>query len=249
MLSAGTLALFIIIAFMGGTILGLTGFGFALLVAPLFFLFLPPATTVPIINIISVVLSILLLSNTFRKIQFKKVSFLLTGGLIGLPFGIMILVFVPAHVLKIAVGIIIALFAFLNYLGFKLKTRHERTVSTITGASGGLLYGSIGIPGPPVILFLVNQECDKNALRANISAFLAIIGTVSIPGYFIGNLLTPDVIKYVLIFIIPAVLGLMTGTKLVHKVNEVLFKKILLLLLIVTSILSILSGFGLIGDR
>ena len=162
-----------------------------------------------------------------------------------MPFGITLLVLIPAHILKIAAGIIIALFAFINFYGFHFKTGHERTASTIAGVSGGLLYGSIGVPGPPVILFLVNQDCDKHALRANISAFLAIIGALSIPGYFMGNLLTTEVIKYVAILIIPAILGLFIGSKLIHKTNEAVFKKTVLLLLMIMSIVSIISGLGL----
>ena len=162
-----------------------------------------------------------------------------------MPFGITLLVLIPANILKVAAGLIIAVFVLLNYYGLKFRTSRDKTASTIAGVSGGLLYGSIGVPGPPVILFLVNQDCEKHALRATTSAFLALIGSISIPGYFMANLLTTEVIKYVSILIIPAVLGLYIGSRLIHKADETIFKKIVLLVLIVMSIIIIISGLGL----
>src|SRR3989339_716048 len=138
MLPTGIIIFYICIALLGGIVLGLTGFGFALLVTPFFFLFMPPATAVPIMNIITVILSILLSANTFRNIQCKRVSFLFLVGLLGLPFGITLLVLIPANILKVAAGLIIAVFVLLNYYGLKFRTSRDKTASTIAGVSGGL---------------------------------------------------------------------------------------------------------------
>ena len=65
-----------------------TGFGFAVLAAPLFLLFLDPARAIQLVIIISTVLSIVVLRGLLSAIAPRLLLRLALGSLVGLPLGL-----------------------------------------------------------------------------------------------------------------------------------------------------------------
>jgi len=129
--------------------------------------------------------------------------------------------------------------------GFKRKIKSEKLAFAPVGFISGLLAGSTMMGGPPVILFFTNQGLNKNVFRANIVCYFATLSLATIPAYVAGGLITKEVIKYAILLLPAMICGGITGIKLAHIVQEQLFKKIVLIILIVAGLMSIVSGFGL----
>ncbi len=170
----------IIVCFFSGLITGITAFGFALVAIPLLMLFFDPKAAVPIVTISSALTGIYLFFELRKRMQVKKIIPLIIGGIIGLPFGVYILVVLDKDILKISVGALISVFAVLLALGIKKEIKNEKNTSVLIGMVSGLLKGSTSLSGPPVVLFLINQDQEKEVFRANLTGYFMIMGTLAV---------------------------------------------------------------------
>ena len=112
----------------------------------------------------------------------------------------------------------------------------------LIGLISGIIAGSTSLGGVPVILFFINQDSDKLTFRANLTLYYTVIGAVSFLGYFQGNLVSEEVVKYSLILLLPLALGITAGMKLVNRVNEKLFKQIALGIITASGIAAVITG-------
>ena len=236
----------LIIIFLAGITSGLTGFGFSLVSVPLMMLFLPLKTITPIILLLSTLINLFLLFEAGKFVNIKRIWPLILVGILGIPLGTYLLIFLDVTILKISVGLIIILSAIAFLTGFKQEIKKEKSAFAIVGFISGLLNGSTAMSGPPVVLFFTNQNIEKRVFRANLIAYFLVLNLVTIPFFLIGNLITLETIGYTALFLPALFLGGLAGTKLVHKINEKLFKKIVLLIIIASGLLSTASGLGII---
>lgn len=230
------------IFFFSAALQGLTGFGFSILAIPLITLFISPKIAVPILVIYSMIINIVVLYSARKAINLKKIWILLSAGIITLPLGAHLLVIMNEDLLKIFIGSMIFTFGILLLIGFRKQFKNERLAMLPVGMLSGLLGGSISISGPPIILFLSNQDVDKHTFRGNLAAYFFILNIFTIPVYYLNGLLTKEVWNYSLTFLPGLLIGVFVGSFLSHKIKDDHFKKLTLILLIVMGILSIISG-------
>ena len=119
--------------------------------------------------------------------------------------------------------------------------KKEKLGYTIAGSLSGFMAGSVAAGGPPVILFFSNQGMSKNAFRANISFYFFAIGLVTIISHFVNGLFLTIVIEKILYFVPAALLGVISGIKISKRVNELFFKRVVLVVLIFLGMLIIIS--------
>ncbi|MDP8203013.1 MAG: sulfite exporter TauE/SafE family protein [Candidatus Tenebribacter mawsonii] len=221
---------------------GLTGFGFSILAVPLITIFISPKIAVPILLIYSIIINIVVLYSARKAVDLKKIWILLVAGIVTMPLGTHLLVIMNEDLLKIFIGSMILIFGILLLIGFRRQFKNEKIAMLPVGMLSGLLGGSISVSGPPIILFLSNQDVDKHTFRGNLAAYFFILNLFTIPVYFWNGLLTNEVWNYSLTFLPGLLVGVIVGNLLSHKIKEDHFKKLTLILLIAMGILSIISG-------
>ena len=91
----------------------LSGFGFAILAAPLFLLFVDPQRAIQLVIIISTALSFVALPGLWRAIAPWLLLRLALGSLAGLPFGLIAFHYADAFLVRLLVGATILGFAML----------------------------------------------------------------------------------------------------------------------------------------
>jgi uncharacterized membrane protein YfcA len=237
----------IIVCFFSGLITGITAFGFALVAVPLLMLFFDPKVAVPIVTINSTLTGMVLFFELRKMMQVKKIRPLIIGGIIGLPFGVYILAVLDKDILKTSVGALISVFAVLLALGIKRAIKSEQYTSLLVGMVSGLLKGSTSLSGPPVVLFFINQDQEKEVFRANLTGYFMIMGTLAVVALSFGNLVNATVLEYSAWFIVPTILGTGLGSRISPRVNPILFRNLSLAVVIIAGILSVLSGLKVFG--
>ena len=134
----------------------LTGFGFAILAAPLFLLFVDPQRAIQLVIIISTALSFVALPGLWRAITPWLLLRLALGSLAGLPFGLIAFHYADPFLVRLLVGATILGFAVLLELR---RRRPDGPVGTFairpvpevaTGAVSGIATALVGMAGPPV---------------------------------------------------------------------------------------------------
>lgn len=171
---------------------------------------------------------------------------LIIPAIIGIPIGIFLLISVEKETIKIFSGIIIIIFSISQLIGFHKPVKNEKVASVIIGLISGILAGSIAISGPPVVLFLMNQNVIKNYFRVNIVIYFLILGLFAILSMYISKILNMEVIHYFLSLFPVMVFGLFIGISLSKKVNKSLFKLVTIFIVLISGVLAISSGFNMI---
>lgn len=232
-----------VIIFVASMTQGIASFGFSLIALPLLGIFLPLRVVVPILTFYSFVLNTVIISHIRKHVSIKRILIIVITGIVGTPFGAYLLKIASENTLKFAVGVILIIAAIINFKGYKIKVKNEKLVYIPVGLVSGLLNGSVSFAGPPVVLFMSNQGVEKQIFRANLTAYFWILNIVTIPTYFFGGLITPDVTSYSLYLLPSLVIGTLIGIKLGNNVDEILFKRLTLGLITVMGFMSLVSGF------
>jgi len=230
------------IFFISAVLQGLTGFGFSILAVPLITLFISPKTAVPVLLIYSMIINIVILYSVRKAVNPKKIWILLAAGIISMPLGTHLLVIMNENLLKVFIGFMILIFGTLLLIGYRKKFANEKRAMIPVGLISGILGGSISISGPPIILFLSNQNADKDTFRGNLAAYFFILNIFTVPVYYFSGLLTKEVWNYSLTFLPGLLIGVIIGNLLSHKIKDDHFRRLTLILLILMGTLSILSG-------
>ena len=246
MLETGTLILVALIILVASTVKGLTGFGFALTSLPLLTIFLAPKTAVPLITVCSVFLDGYTLYEARKHVQYRQIIPLVVSGVIGMILGTYLLVSLDSQLIRLAIGAITVLFTAASIMGFRKEIADEKRASIPVGLISGILGGAMSISGPPIVLFFNNQNIDKPTFRANIIAYFFSLYIATVPAYVLGNLITVSLLRSSTVMVPIMFLGATIGIKLSRKVDEAVFKKITLLLVLITGIMAILSALEIL---
>ncbi|MCW4013983.1 MAG: sulfite exporter TauE/SafE family protein [Candidatus Bathyarchaeota archaeon] len=246
MLETTVLILAAFIIFIASTVKGLTGFGFALTSLPLLSIFLAPQTAVPLITICSVFLDGYTLYEARKEVQYKEITVLIASGIIGMIIGAYFLVSLETQILKLVIGIVTVLFTIASYMGLRWEITNTKLASIPVGFLSGLLGGAISISGPPIVLFFNNQRVEKKTFRANLIAYFFCLYLATVPAYFYGDLITSELLYSSALLVPVMFIGATLGIRLSRKVDETLFKRIALLLILVTGFMAILTAVGII---
>ncbi|QNO14675.1 sulfite exporter TauE/SafE family protein [Alkalicella caledoniensis] len=231
-----------IIIFFSSMTQGIASFGFSLLALPLLGLFLPLRIIVPVLIIYSFILNSIILYNIRQHINLKRIYIVAIFGIIATPFGAHLLKIMDENTLKIIIGVIITISTLANFLGYKFKVKNEKLSYMPIGLVSGLLNGSVSLAGPPLVLFLSNQGVEKQIFRANLTLYFWILNVITIPTYFFSGLITQEVVNYSAYLFPGLIVGTLLGIGVGNKVDELLFKKLAMSLIMAMGLLSIVSG-------
>jgi uncharacterized protein len=228
--------------FLAAIVRGFSGFGFSLLSITSLSLVLPPAQVVPSIFMLEVAASIRLLPEVWKDIHWRSLAPLVVGCLVATPFGVWLLANVPAPPMQIALGIFVFVSTVLLWLGFALKTMPGMIASTAAGAASGFANGAFGIGGPPVILFYFASPAGNIAGRASLIAFFLATDVIGLSFQSREGLVTWGAAQRALIFVAPLMIGIWIGTRGFKNADPAVFRRIVLMILAILSLVSVAQG-------
>ena len=246
MFEAGTLILVASIILLASSIKGLTGFGFALTSLPLLSIFLEPKTAVPLITMCSVFLDGYTLYEARKQVRYREIIPLVLSGITGMILGTYFLISLYSQIIKLCIGVVTVLFAAASMMGIRREIPNVKLASVPVGLVSGILGGSMSISGPPIVLFFNNQNIEKTVFRANLIAYFFSLYVATVPAYLFGNLITTSLVSSSAIMVPIMFIGATLGIKLSKKVDETVFKKIALMLVLVTGLMAILTALGIL---
>jgi uncharacterized membrane protein YfcA len=230
-----------LIIFSASFVQAVTGFGFALLAVPLLSIFFPLKGVVPLVVLFSLATNLMILKETSKYIRLKEIGLIIIFSIIGIPVGVSFLKLGNVDILKLLIGAIILITGMVMMTGSKLKIGNEAFSSGIIGFLSGFLNGSISIGGPPLVMYLTNKGDAKDTFRANLTACAIITNLVTISCFLISGGFDRKLIGNFM-FLLPSLLaGIVTGILAVRKINEFLFRNLILILIMVTGVIVIIT--------
>lgn len=244
-----TIILFSLVILVAAFTQALTGLGFALVSVPILVSFVSPKISVPIIMVLTPPVMITILIDLWKHVQLKRIWLLMLMGFAGMPFGTYLLVYLDVQLLKIIIGLTIVLFGTALLLGYSRRFKNEKIVSIPIGFLSGILGGSTSMSGPPVILFFSNQGDEKNVFRANLVTYFLFLHLSIIPTYIISGLVTMDIVQTAFLLLPALIVGAVLGVKFAAKIDENIFRKVILIIIVLSGFISVITGITAIQTR
>ena len=169
-------------AFLAGLFRRLSGFGGAMVMAPLLIGFFPLVFVIPIVMTIELLAGIWLAKNwKVEKEDRPRIYRLLIASAVTLPLGIYIGQQIDPQHLKIIASIAVFCFSLFLLLQPQVRLVLSSIKDHLTGAGAGFLLGSCGFGGPIIALYLGASTLDYRHVRAILSLVvsgLALLGII-----------------------------------------------------------------------
>lgn len=233
--------IFVFIVLLASVLQTSTGFGFSILATPFLLLLFEPREAIQINLILSLIISLALISKIRKDIDFGILKRFVIGSIIGLPFGIALFKVLDIDKLKFGISLIILMLTLL--LIFKFRMNQTKGRDLLVGGISGSLTTSIGMPGPPLLLYFSGTDTQKETLRGTTLAFYLFIYLVSllIQVLFAG---TNQIVWISSGLAIPIVfLGLFLGQILFKFINQGIFRLFTYAILLFTGIYLLLESW------
>lgn len=215
-----------LVACMAGFVQGCTGFGMALIAAPALMLFLPPSSVVPTVILLSTLNTAYVAFSARRHVRLHIVGPLAAGAFFGIPAGIWALNHANPYWLKAVLGAFVLAFAITLLLGWSRPLARATAAMVPVGMLSGFCGGASSMGGPPVILFLANQDTDRDTFRGNIVCYFLIINLWAIVNFLARGGISTSVVQQVAVFVPAVLMGSFTGVRIAPHVPNALFKKV-----------------------
>jgi len=209
------------IAFLATLVRSTFGFGESLVAVPLLILFLPMEVAVPVSVLMSILVALVVVIQDHRKIHFQSAKWLIIFAALGIPFGILTLLYGNELGVKIALGILIIAYALYGLIGkasLHLQNDHKYWLF-ICGFLSGVLGGAYGLNGPPLAIYGNMRRWSAPHFRATLQAYFLPASALGAIGYLTKGLITAQVLTYFAISL-PAIFpAIFLGRYLNHRLE------------------------------
>lgn len=214
-----------------GTVRGFTGFGFALILVTAVSVLAPPAEIVPISLVLDIFAGLRLLPHVRHDIDRRGSALMILAALPAIPLGALALAALDEDSMRLGIGVAVLVATVAIAAGLGLKRAPGTGLKLATGATMGLLSGSAGIPGPPVILLYLSSPLPAATLRATAVAVFLVTDLVSVAVMASYGLVTGDLLLRCLILVPLVEASVYLGRRLYGVAPEDSVKRAALLLL------------------
>jgi uncharacterized protein len=245
MLDIGLLdvGLFVGATFVAALVAGMAGFAFGLVAAAVWLHVLTPLQTTTLIVAFGLIVQGYSVWKLRHALKLDRLLPFLIGGAVGLPVGVALLDAVSAQYLKIAVGILLVLFSLYSLVRPRVL-RVEGDARLADGGVGllsGVLGGLTGLSGILPTLWCSLRGWSKDEQRAvfqpvGVAIFLGTMLCLGSRGS-----ITPDIVRLFLIGLPVLLAGSWAGLALYDRIDEAGFRRLVLLLLLVSGSALILA--------
>lgn len=218
-----------------------TGYGFSIVGTPFLLLIYSAHTAIQINIILSLCLSVFMIFKIGKEVDKPLLVRLIKGSMIGLFLGLFIYLYLDIRLLKIAVGGLILILTVLLIL--KLTVKRTRNGDFLTGGISGLLTTSIGVPGPPLLLYFSGVGTDKATLRSTTLAYYLFVYFVSLVMQISFGCTNKEVWVSSLVAVPPLFVGILLGQWLFKWISQKTFRFITYVILLFTGGYLLITSF------
>lgn len=160
----------------------ITGFGFVLVAVPLLTLLTgEPRTSVVACTTLALLVSSLGWFEDRAAVEWHPVGGISVGAAVGIPLGLVVFASLPVEALGLLIGATVLFFTVLLLL--RVRVPGGRPVQVTAGAFSGIMLGTTGMTGPPLVLALQATGLSPAAFRATLQAMFTLQGVIVVVAF------------------------------------------------------------------
>ncbi len=165
---------------LGGFLRGFVGFGGALVSVPVLSLAFGPHMALAVSSVMSLPSTFQLLPDAIRHAERPVVVPMGIAVLLTAPIGMWIHMSVSQGLMKIVISGLVVAMTLMLASGWKFKGAIGKPALVAAGIAGGLIQGSAGIGGPPVVAIALSRPGGAVSQRGTVLGVMTSIGVASL---------------------------------------------------------------------
>lgn len=239
---AGDALIGAVAAVLGATLQSATGFGFALLAAPLLVAVLGPRPAVSAIVILALIVTALTLAAERRRprVDARETVVLVGWSVPGLLVGALLLGALPERGLKVLVAVVVLLGVGLRLLGASRQRGWSHPRAATAALTSGVLSTSTGIGGPPLVFHLLGRGLPRALMRDTLAVVWLAGGVLSAAALVAtGTFSLPPEFPYL---VVATLVGYVVGRRLFATLYGDRYERVVLGALTVTAVIALVAS-------
>jgi uncharacterized membrane protein YfcA len=235
------------VTLIAGLMRGFSGFGSAMLMAPIFAILFGSADMVVTVVAIELVVSLQLFPQVRRHADWKTLAPMSIAACAAMPLGVWLLASVDKGTIVTAVSAIIVGFVVLMWIGWKYRGGRSTAAAAVVGALSGAMMATTSVGGPPVLLYLLSGNDPPAVNRANIVTYYFLTQFLLIVIVLATGVAGWQALARAAVLFPVMTLGAWAGGRLFHGLaSERLYRNVALTILFATGMFGLLRNW-LIG--
>ena len=227
------LPLFLFATFAGAFVAGLSGFAFGLIAASLWLYILTPLQSATLIVAFGLIVQGYSVWKLRHALDWQKLWPFVFGAALGVPVGVTLLTWSDPRGVKIAVGIFLVLYSVYAFFrpSLKLPATDGAAIDAAVGFLNGTLGGLTGLAGILVTVWCGLRGWPKDVQRTIFQPVAVAVFLMTAIWLGVKGTVTAETIRLFLIGLPCLIAGTWLGLKLFGRIDETMFRKIVLALL------------------
>jgi len=231
------LTLFLTAAFFGGLVSGLSGFAMGLVVSGVWLHFISPAQNALLIVLCGLVTQASGIWWVRHAITWRTILPFILGGALGVPAGTALLTTVNPSALRLSIGVLLVIYSVYSLIRPTIKlTRGGAPADFTVGIANGLIGGLTGLGGIAVTVWCQLRGGPKDAQRAIFQPVIFATFLMTAISLGFARTFTVETLKLYAFALPVLIVGIWFGLRLYGKLDDAAFRKIILLLLLVSGV-------------
>ena len=211
-----------------------TGFGVGTIMMPVMALFFDVKVAIFLAAIVHLFTNISRLALYRSEIKWEIIQRFGVVSIMGAFWGSYSQIYLDSDWLKVGIGLFLMIYALFLLIPNQIKVKLPNNMDVLGGFLSGLIGGLIGNQGAIRSLYLLNYGLQKKELIVSSALIAVIIDSTRIPIYAYTNFLyLKENIFLLSLIVLSSIFGTIIGSKILPKVSYDLFKKIILIAVLV----------------
>jgi uncharacterized membrane protein YfcA len=171
---------------------------------------------------------------------------MLAGACIGMPLGLIALLLAPEETLRLGVGGVTLALAAALFVGIRIPRRNLAGEVGV-GLVSGLLNTSVGMNGPPVVLYLQGREHEPAEFRAALAVFFLVSSVITLAAFAAAGVISREALALWGVGLPAVAAGSALGHALARRVEPDMFRWLVFALLSVSAASAVASSLARIA--
>jgi uncharacterized protein len=232
-----TLGFFLVAAFFGGLVSGLSGFAMGLVVSGVWLHIITPDQNALLIVLCGLVTQGSGIWRVRHAINWRAVAPFIIGGAVGVPVGTALLTTVDQATLRVTMGILLVLYSLYGLIRPAFKPVAGGVPAELgVGVVNGLIGGLTGLGGIAVTIWSQLRGGQKDAQRAIFQPVMFSTFAMTAVALAVAGTYTLEAVKLYALALPALVIGIWCGLKLYGRLDDAAFRRVILILLLASGI-------------
>lgn len=212
------------------------GFGFALVSMPILVNIIPPLAAAALGSLLALTTQIVNISHYKKDMQPRSLWRVMLGSIIGIPLGVLLLTYLSERLILIALGLFLVAYALYSLTVTQVPKIERNGWGYLVGFLSGILGGAYNTGGPPLVIYGMGKRWEPRTYKANLQILLMVNSLVAIFVRALNQQYNGVIFQYYAVGLPMIALGTFSGFWLSRYIDSIVFRRIILVMLIIIGI-------------